>query len=283
MIRQTLSAMGMAAIGVLLLAGAAWAQEPHPEGPFAGVPEHLDGMIEIAMHNNPDIAVAEAHLHAAETELRRARLKAVRAVTELHRARMGLHHEIDRLIHESERPEENPEFHELHAELEEVAAQTRYLLGIGGEMHLPGEHEPRHPMHEQPLMPQPRPPMPPELAEKLAIPIAFEGAGETLAEVLRFAADSTGINIVLDFEVDPDQEVHITARRAMPLSAFLLAIADQYEFLCFAVRDYGLLLTHKERAIRLNGPAIPEDTPLLLPGEPREYEEREEPREREHR
>ncbi len=286
----------MVSLCLFLMAGA-YAQPEHPEEPehppmdhfLPEVPEQLEEMIGMAMEMNPDVALAEAQLRAAAAELRQVRLEVVRELTGLQHERMALGMAIDRLhrlADEGRVPEE--EMVELHTAMGELNAQARYLIGHGFPIESPldGPHMP-----ERPFVPAERPAF--NEAQSALLDTRLPGGGNevvSLEELIDGINEAAGVALVPDLDIDLDDEVVLPAsEEGMTLRHFFGMLADQREYLCFVFRDYGILVTHRDRAEHLDAPTIPEDVPLYAPApmheEPPEEERRErmERRERERR
>ena len=156
-----------------------------PHGEPGRLPEHLEEMIEVALHNNPDIRLARIELERAEAELMRMRQEVVREVVEAfherdrHGATADAMHELVRETETrvelgtapaGELAELHLDMREFHTEMAQIEAHLRYLLGL-----LPGGPEPRPP---QPITPTPIRSLAPRA------PLAFEAIATTAAEVM---------------------------------------------------------------------------------------------------
>ena len=298
-------ALSLIVLAVFALGPTALSQEPpHPpeprppgpeemhrpprEGP-GGLPEHLEEMIEIALHNNPDIRLARIELERAEAELMRTSQEVVREVVDAFHEREkhgmaaeGLHEEVGRmeaLAEQGRAPErELAELHQemrgFHTEMAQIEAHLRYLMGL-----LPGGPEPRPPHHEGPMhLERPehagsaRPPLPERYRDALERPADFDLEGAPLAEFLEIVRDiSGGLNFVFEEGIgDVPVSVHL---RQTPLRQALVAVSELHGGgLCFVVRDYGILVTETGRARTMPGPTIPEYIPYHGPPIPPEPE-----------
>ena len=266
----------LAAFVLLGLGGLAGAQEPpqRPEPPeehfMPPLPERLEELIEIAMHQNPDIALAEAQIREAAAHLRQVKLGVIQELTEVHHQRRGLHEALEMIARKVETGvapwEERAEVQRRQVELD---ARTRYLLGMGIGMPMEAELDgmPRPP--QEPLIRVPRPqgfeayPW----REVLETPFPIH-ENTTLGALLETVSASVDVNVVIDLEVDSQAEIRFAGRAELPLRSLLLALTDQIEYLAFVARDYGILATHRERAQRIDAPAIPGNLPLYVQAPP---------------
>ncbi|MCP4643450.1 MAG: hypothetical protein GY851_23585 [bacterium] len=271
------------ALALLLTVGVAWAQEPEHEaheepGGLRGELEALEGLeplpdflpelIEIAMMHNPEVLQAKAALAQAKADLYRAQLEVAREVTSLAAERDELRRQAERLsamVAEGIAPNEPKQKH--RASLAQLEAELRYAVGIGFPIPMEPPFMEEHREHFEPEMMRPvaRPGLdtvPKEMAEVLASPVSIEfDESVTLEEMLSFVSEYQSINIVTELDVgEIDFKMSIDDT---PLRDYLTALTDQCEMLAFVIRDYGILATTRERAMRIDAPAIPENLPLL--------------------
>lgn len=252
---------------VLLLAGligfGAVAQEPPPKAspgfpPDWFIPENLEEMLAWAMDRNPKIKLAEAKLRQAQAELNAARLEVAQEVAEVHGERLRLR----QMITQTERIKEYGDAEaliELGAQLNAAEARARYLLGVGA-FPMPGEQEGPH---EAPMRPAARPPVPPEMAGRLEKRLDIELEPMPLTDALERLGAAADVQIMTDLTLPP-VEVAL-AGQDLTVGEALTALADQCDFLCFVVRDYGLFATVRDRARQIQAPAIPGEVPLFVP------------------
>lgn len=271
----------------LLAAFAVAAQEPPPPGepPPGDIPHQLEELVGMAIHNNPEVRLAEIECERAQVELMRVRQKVAREVIGLFHGQRKAEAEIGSIhaqLEEIERAVENgtvPQrelhewqvrVHEAEADLPTMDAEMRYLLGIlpGGEG--PHPHEGRmEPGHREPR-PQPRPPLPERSYEALQRPITIDGkdvlfSKDTVCQAVEELRRASGLNIVFggsEHSLRGFSLVDATIEEAMTA----LAEATGNE-LCFVFRDYGVLVTPTERAHEMPGPVIPSYIPYYGPPE----------------
>lgn len=92
-----------------------------------------------------------------------------------------------------------------------------------------------------------------------------------LPDVVMLLKNQTGIEIQIGPGVLSDSDRLITmSASGIKFKDMLLLMTDLYPDLCFVVRDYGLLVSTREKGMELYGAAIPADLPLLTaPATPR--------------
>jgi len=260
----------------------------HPERPPEGMPPEphgpgpLEEMIEVGLHNNPDVRLAEIELQRAEAELMRVRQQVVRDITEIAHERMRCEREIDAIhaelgeveekVGRGELPEhELAEMHEAlqdaHTGLASSEAALHYLLGVGPGME-PRGPRPETEMHPEGGEPQasPRPELPDHLRQALSAPCNVEFDEVPLAEVLMMISDRTGVNFIAGELGELPLSFHLSE-----VSFFdaLIAVSELVgNEICFVVREYGLLVTHTERARMMPGAVIPPYIPYYGPPVP---------------
>jgi hypothetical protein len=92
---------------------------------------------------------------------------------------------------------------------------------------------------------------------------ALDVQDQPLADVVALLKTQHGIEIQIGPGVTPDQPITMSVNNVKFKDALLL-LTDLYPDLCFVVRDYGLLITTRERGMQLYGAAIPADLPLRV-------------------
>lgn len=255
-------------LGALALPPAVQARdaemEEHREeafGPFRPpLPEALDEMIEVAMHESPMVQRAEAELQAAMAEVRQTRLELIQEITALYFERTQLGRHIQAAAAEMGGEGKEPPL-EMAIEMQRIETRLRGLLGIGIPGPEPMGHRPpeAHEMMHQ--FPQERPPFSEDMAAGLDRVVSFELEGD-LGDLRQLLSEEYGLNIVFSMEADEGMPLKLRLRE-QPLRGVLEAAADKYGYLCFVERDYGLLLTERGQAERLRGATIPGDIPFI--------------------
>jgi hypothetical protein len=242
----------------LVCAGPALTQEEPEHHPFMEpLPERFEEALDIAMHENPEVVMARIQLQQAAAELRQARMETIREITTLWRERAAIHAMLENGAPDHER-------NELEMELDNMQAHLRYLIGMGVPMEGAEHEDPRLPM-----MPRPRPALSDAMRQQLQVPVSVSFQGEMdLSEALELLGSVSGVNLIPDFEIPIEEPVRGFETDNMPLEQVMRALSDQMAFLAFVFRDYGVLVTHRERAMQIDAPAIPENLPLFQPEMP---------------
>jgi hypothetical protein len=249
--------------------------EPPPSPRLADVPRNLAEMLEAALRSNPQILQAEAKVRQAQANLNQARLKVMEeVVTAFHErekqeaAIRGADVTLERMkqmvkvgtVNPSELAPAEQAHSEAKAKLMQGEAHARYLLGLGG---LVGEAAglaalaPGQPPAERPR--RERPPIP----EKYRAALEKEVSGTidfSSTKRLAFSLQTelqTQVVCMLDLSYDAGD----VSLEGKSLRGVLTAAADIYG-VAFVFRDYGVLLTTRERAATMNAPTFPEDVPL---------------------
>ena len=248
--------------------------EPPPAPKLADVPRNLAEMLTTALSSNPEILQAEAKVRRAQADLNQVRLKVTEAVvTAFHerekqeaaiRATEQTFANARRMaktgtVSESETIAAKRAYVEEKAKHLQNEARTRYLLGLGAGMaggpvgaglEAPRPESPR----------RERPPIPEKyreaLEKKVSRPIDFattEAFAEFLKEelqtpVITFGSRKMGWPDGLRLE---DQPLRV-----------VLTVAADLNHVVVIFRDYGVLLTDREGAAKMNAPTFPEDIPL---------------------
>jgi hypothetical protein len=109
-----------------------------------------------------------------------------------------------------------------------------------------------------------RPPIPERqehLRDELEKPTTLEVTDSPLVDVVTILKQQHNILIQIGPGVDPDRPI-VMSVGGITLKEMLLLMTDLYPDLCFIVRDYGLLVSTREKGVDLYGAAIPADLPL---------------------
>jgi len=109
-----------------------------------------------------------------------------------------------------------------------------------------------------------RPPIPERqkhLREQLDQPTRLEVTDSPLSDVVALLKTQHNILIQIGPGVVPDRPITMSVS-GITLKEMLLLMTDLYPDLCFIVRDYGLLVSTREKGVDLYGAAIPADLPL---------------------
>ena len=249
-----------------------------PAGGLAGIrgggnlPQDLDGLVAAALRANPEVLQAEAKLRKAEADLNQARLKATRDVVTafedmkrleelLGSAEMGYAEQRRRTetgtAPVSEEREARRALIEAKAAIDRAKAAIRYLIGIGGEARTDtgdaGQQEPSsgslgaRRSGKASIAPRVR-----ELLEK-KVSIRFENAIAPAAiDQLKskFFPDEV---LILETYFGKSATIDL---KDVPLRTVLLALGDLLD-LTFVFRDYGILVTTREKAATIDAPSIP--------------------------
>ncbi len=266
MSRTRILRFSLASVLVMWTVPVAQAQEhppPHHEEPLLPeTPGSLEEMLDIAMEHNPEIRLKEAQLHQAEAELHATRLRVAREVTEIHARRAKVRHLLGLIESREMTGELEAKMAELDAQLAELEAHARFVLGMGWPPHEGHPHEgPETPGIK--FEPRPRPEMPSHFQELLDKPVSLDLVHVPLREALEVISGQAGVEVACNRDL-PEVEVSIDVQDA-PLHEVLTVLADQFDFLCFVMRDYGVFATTREHASGLPAPTVPPDIPLFAP------------------
>jgi hypothetical protein len=258
--------------------GAPGAVKPAPDpGRMAEEPlPPLDELIGHALGHNPDIAAARAELHRAEVALRRTELEMVRQLTAHHRM-LG---DLRQLAKETRMRAENgiaplAEVMEASMRLAQAEADLAYLLGnppappgpLRASPGLPPGAAPHRAPREAPVASHPRLEKRPELppagkAQLQKIPSSGNTCdGCPIEEILPQMLDELGLSVAVDSML-MGMPVSFNFSDSTDIMQRLTAISDSTGVV-FVIRDYGFLVTTRDKAERINAPAIPQDTPLI--------------------
>lgn len=239
------------------------------------LPNDVDQVVALAMKSHPDVLLAEAKVRQAEAELMQAKMKAAREAIEVWKQRRTL--EFDLRVAEREMVAKSElakagsvdaqtldaaraKFERLRAEAVDANAVARFLLGAG--------FEPKpEPAPQRNSEPAPAPPQRPAMNTRLAQQLGESGdvalkdvpLSEAVASIVRKA----GINLLIDAEAASDAESTAVTLELKAVT-HLSALGAMLEMRSFALvqRDYGLLLTSKDRASQMRAATIPHDVPL---------------------
>jgi hypothetical protein len=155
-----------------------------------------------------------------------------------------------------------------HGELAvaQADAETRYLLGMGGNLRLDPLQPPASTPLPQEEAPRPRPAVPSNIDAALARSVTVNFTEALIKDIAKVASDLADVSVVVDekhlesWGMD-GMKINLSLRGSVPLRNVLQALADQYDF-AFMLRDYGILVTTPDRARELNAAVIPSDIPL---------------------
>ena len=238
-------------------------------------PNDVDQVVALAMKSHPDVLLAEAKVRQAEAELMQAKMKAAREAIEVWKQRRNLELDLDAAEKELETKSElakagtasaesldaaRTKFDRLRAEVVDSRAVARFMLGVGLA---PKAVE----APQQKTEPPPAPPQRPAMNTKLAGQLGETGdvalkdvpLPEAVASIVRKA----GINLLIDAEVVSDAE-SVPISLELKAVTHLSALGAMLEMGNFALvqRDYGLLLTWKNKAQAIRAATIPHDLRL---------------------
>ena len=280
---------------LVLLLPAAGARVPEETAGGAASPAQ-DEMTVRALRSNPEILRAEAQVREAEAALREVRLRVMRDVAvaraEVDRVSAGIRktesdvQRMRQLVNTGQAPQEA--LVEAEAALAEAVArraqaesQLRYLLGEGAEA-LPaaGTAAPsgaapapaaEPPRQRDETADEGRPGTQDIYRELLEKKVSLN-TRLTLKSAVGWLEDQARPLDVQSVHLEPDPETDPALRgrrhlfsesfdfEGVPLRSVLEAFADAYD-VCFLFRDYGILVTTRDRAAVIRAPAIPEETP----------------------
>ncbi len=100
------------------------------------------------------------------------------------------------------------------------------------------------------------------LRDELEKLTALDLTDSPLTDVVILLKNQHGIEMQIGPGVARDQPITMSAS-GLKLKDMFLLMTDLFPDLCFIVRDYGLLVTTREKGMELYGAAIPADLPLL--------------------
>lgn len=239
------------------------------------LPNDVDQIVALAMKSHPDVLLAEAKVRQAEAELMQAKMKAAREAIEVWKQRRNLELDLRAAEKDMARKSElakagtvnaetldaaRAKFDRLRAEVVDSQAVARFMLGVG--LAPKPDPAPQRNAESAPAPPQ-RPAMNTKLAGQLGetgdVALKDVPLSTAVASIVRKA----GINLLIDAEVASDAE---STPISLELNAVthLSALGAMLEMRSFALvqRDYGLLLTSKDRATQMRAATIPHDVPL---------------------
>jgi hypothetical protein len=242
-------------------------------------PSELEQMLAEALVHNPDIRVAEAKLREAEAELNRVRFQVLQKVSTLYHVVQAQREMIGAAEHSLQTAspqgrdnirltlaQEQAKLASLQAEMPAVlgrppqSASTNKgggdtgntatqalidLFQVPTSTRLWSKTVPVQVELTQGAMAD-------KIRKALDTPVTVDFHGAPLSEVLRFFEDRMGVsfhNVLPRNPRETDQlNLHLTR---VPLGAALQALEDTFDqHLCFVVRDYGILVTTREKAPR---------------------------------
>jgi len=208
----------------------------------------LEQHLEKAMRANPDIMAARAQAELAKAELNLAQMKVARELVALH-SRLEAQYRKIQLIREQsqENPKDRNVVHTLidaEAQLAETQAQLSYLIGQSAAG-LPTGGQPGPAATTASL---PRGPIVEKLSKALAKPVTVEFVDTPLEDVGKFLSDLLDIPIVADKSIGT---IPVTLNlKGLSLVAATQSMEDICPEVSFVVRDYGILITSSDLAIR---------------------------------
>lgn len=274
------------------LQGPVRQQQQSPQGPvrqqqqstpLPKVPDKLDDMLTLALRSNPEILLAESKLRQAQSELNQSRLKVTEEVVSLYYERkkqeelLGQLNQQLKAVQSAFRAGQTPSDKVIEAMIArstaaaavpQIEAQTRYLLGLGGEAAGP---QPQGAARSETVTTLPRPEMPEKFRKILEMPANFEFEDTPLEVVLEYFSTEYETPFLIDNaasgEVGRESPISFSAN-ALTLPQALQAMLDvgfsdaRGYTLCFVFRDYGILVSTPERARKLYGATIPPELPM---------------------
>lgn len=274
-----MKARGCCALVVCCLAAlAVRGQEvgPSESSKLPGVPRGLDEMLAIALRSNPEILQADARVRQAQARLNQVRLRAIEEVItafhdrERHKALLDGHEQaLDIAYKRVQTGQASTDtvttsqiaLIEARARLEQNEAHARYLLGLGGDGRLASTSQPASEARPE----RRRPPFSERVRKLLEMKVSIQMENKSTAEIAMRLNELTGENVRV--AGIPEHVVHAEKLNLadVPLRQALEMLSEASSFpLCFVFRDYGILITSRERAMTINAPAIPEETPLKI-------------------
>jgi hypothetical protein len=229
------------------------------------VPPSVEDMLQQALSNNPQIKQAESAVALAEANLKEVRMRVTQEVVAIHGelSRMKSHRkEVETKI--EKRLASRDELADLDSKMAELEAKARYITGKGlkifnREVKL---EEFQHTELHETDSPGARPAPPESLRSFLEAPIDLQFDDRPISNCLEFISTYYAINIVVDPSM-PIDNISVKLQN-VPLRQALQALVDQSDYLCFVLRDYGILATVRDKAERINAATIPEDVPLYV-------------------
>lgn len=238
-------------------------------------PNDVDQVVALAMKSHPDVLLAEAKVRQAEAELMQAKMKAAREAIEVWKQRrnleLDLHAAEKELATKSELAKAGTvdagtldaartKFDRLRAEVVDSRAVARFMLGVGLA---PKAVEAPQQKTEPPPAPPQRPAMSGALVQVLGAVGDVSLKDVALTEAVASIVRKAGVNLLVDAEVAgeaKETQVSLELKAVTHLSA-LGAVLEMRSF-ALVQRDYGLLLTSKDRAAQMRAATIPHDVPL---------------------
>jgi hypothetical protein len=244
-------------------------------------------MLALALRSNPEILLAESKLRQARSELNQVQLKVTEQVVSLYYERKKQEDLLAQLNQQLKAVQsafqigQTPSDKVIEATIArsnaaaavpQIEAQTRYLLGLGGETpaSLPtaqaaSPREVRAPTAARPEIPE-------KFRKILDTPAHLPFEDITLEAAFRFLEEDYKIPVFMDNamreEVGADAPLYFTATN-LTLGQALQAMLDSGfsnpkggYLICFVFRDYGMLVTTPTRAEKLYGATIPPEIPM---------------------
>ncbi|HVR74211.1 MAG TPA: TolC family protein [Planctomycetota bacterium] len=239
-------------------------------------PRGLDEMLAIALRSNPEILQADAQVRKAQARLNQVRLRALEEVStafhdrERHKAVIeGQEQALEiarRLVQTGQAPTDSvsvPQIAliEAKARLEQNEAHARYLLGLGGDGRLASTSQPAPEARPE----RRRPPFSERVQKLLEMKVSIQMENKSTAEIAKKLNELTGENVQvagIQLHIVHSEKLNL---QDVPLRQALEMLSEATSLpLYFVFRDYGILITSRERAMTINAPAIPEETPLKI-------------------
>ena len=282
---------------LVLLLPAAGARVPEA-GAGGAPPPAEDDMTLRALRSNPEVLRADAKVREAEAALREVRLRVIRdlAVARAERDRLSAavrktESDVERmrqLVSTGQAPveavgEAEAALAEARARRAQTESQLRYLLGEGEEALPPAGSAPPPAPGGAPTAPaepprqrdeaadEGRPGIPESYRELLEKKVSLNTRLTLKAAVGWLEDQARPLNVQsIHLEPDPETDPAIRGRRhlfsesfdfeGVPLRSVLEAFADAYD-VCFLFRDYGIVVTTRDRARAIRAAAVPGETP----------------------
>ncbi|MHC4931072.1 MAG: hypothetical protein ACYTGV_02640 [Planctomycetota bacterium] len=273
---------------LLLLLPVARAQEKPRQPVSEKLPATLEGMLEMALRLNPDLALAESRVREAQAELNRTRLSVVQQVATLYHERThqqklkdGRASSVARLkqLHDTGRidlhalAEAALQQAEAEAKLARIEAEIRYLLGVGSKVKVTFGEPASKAAGAARTSAAGRPPLRDHESRMLLHDIKVDWDNLPMTAVLKALQEACdgGLVFLPGPGMDADSLKNLTITLKLPetirLKSAIVAIADylrEYD-LCFVFREYGVVLADRETAEGMVAPTIPENVPLRRP------------------
>jgi hypothetical protein len=258
---------------VFLVAGSgAWGQRRPATSESAvnaqvGAPSNTpESVVQSALRNSPEIRKAELAVEAAQAELALVRAKITRDAIAVHSKVTNLR---DHKLHVETRVNTGTspqiELQQVLMALAEVEAELKYLTGSGTSGIRKSESRPEpFNFFERKPVPVKRPQMDKgsRIVEILSNPVGITFEDILLTEITRTLTDNYDLNFNIDATLFDYKIPYINLKDVSMLDA-LLAFAEQNEEICFVIRDYGIFVTTRERAVKIPGPTIPANIPYF--------------------